>query len=79
LVAIIASPVEWITATIGYFLFVISSLQALTEVMTVLVRILPDLIPPYIWMVLVSALAGFGLLWTISIWQFSRTAQGVSA
>ena len=79
LVAIIASPVEWITATIGYFLFVISSLQALTEVMTVLVRILPDLIPPYIWMVLISALAGFGLLWTISIWQFSRTAQGVSA
>ena len=79
LYAVITSPVEWITATIGYFLFIVSSLQALTEAMTVLLRILPDFIPPYMWMVLVSALAGFGLLWTISIWQFSRTPQGVSA
>jgi hypothetical protein len=79
LYAVITSPVEWITATIGYFLFIISSLQALTEVMTVLLRILPDFISPYMWMVIVSALAGFGLLWTISIWQFSRTPQGVSA
>ena len=30
-------------------------------------------------LVFLSALAGFGLLWTISIWQFSRTPQGVSA
>lgn len=79
LYAVITSPVEWITATIGYFLFFISSLQALREVMTVLLRILPDFISPYMWMVIVSALAGFGLLWTISIWQFSRTPQGVSA
>ena len=79
LYAVITSPVEWITATIGYFLFVVSSLQALTEVMTVLLRILPDFIPPYMWMVFISALAGVGLLWTISIWQFSRTPQGVSA
>jgi hypothetical protein len=79
LYAVFTSPVEWITATIGYFLFFVSSLQALTEAMTVLLRILPDFIPPYMWMVLVSALAGFGLLWTISIWQFSRTPQGVSA
>jgi hypothetical protein len=79
LYAVITSPVEWITATIGYFLFAVSSLQVLTEVMTVLLRILPDFISPYMWMVIVSALAGFGLLWTISIWQFSRTPQGVSA
>lgn len=79
LYAVITSPVEWITAAIGYFLFFVSSLQAFTEVMTVLLRILPDFIPPYMWMMLVSALAGFGLLWTISIWQFSRTPQGVSA
>ena len=79
LYAFISSPVEWITTAISYFLFVITSLQALTQVMTVLARILPDFIPPYMWMVLISALAGFGLLWTISIWRFSRTPQGVSA
>jgi hypothetical protein len=75
----LASPVEWITVVVGYFLFAINSLQALREVVTVLARIAPDFIPPYIWMVLVSALAGLGLLWIISIWRFSRTPQGVSA
>ena len=76
--AFISSPVEWITTAIGYFLFVITSLQALTQVMTVLARILPDFIPPYMWMMLVSALASFGLLWIISIWRCSRKPQGVS-
>jgi hypothetical protein len=75
----LSSPVEWITTGIGYFLYVLTSMQALTQIMTVLARILPDFIPPYMWMVLISALAGFGLLWTISIWRFSRTPQGVSA
>jgi hypothetical protein len=79
LYAVITFPAQWITAVIGYLLFVVGSVQAITQVMTVLVRILPDFIPPYIWMVLISALAGFGLLWTISIWRFSRTPQGVSA
>ena len=77
--AFILSPVEWITTGIGYFLFVITSMQALTQIMAVLAHILPDIIPPYVGMVIVSALAGFGLLWTISIWRFSRTPQGVSA
>jgi hypothetical protein len=75
----ILSPVEWITTAISYFLFIVTSLQALTQVMTVLARILPDFLSPYIWMVLISALAGFSLLWTISIWRLSRSPQGVSA
>jgi hypothetical protein len=79
LFAFFSAPVEWVTAAIGYFLFVVTSLQALTEVMAVLLRMVTEFIPPYIWMVLVSALAGIGLLWTISIWQFSRAPQGVSA
>ena len=77
--AFITSPAEWITAMVGYFLFFTSSIQALTEVIAVLFRVLPDFVPPYMWMVFVSALAGLGLLWTISIWQFSRAPQGVSA
>jgi hypothetical protein len=79
LFALVNEPVAWVTTAIGYFLFIVTSLQALTEVMAVLLRMAPDFIPPYIWMVLVSTLAGLGLLWTISIWQFSRTPQGVSA
>lgn len=76
----ISAPVEWITVIIGYFLFAVTSLQALTEVVSVMIRIVADFMPPYVWMVLVSALAGFGLLWIISIWRLSnRAPQGVSA
>jgi len=79
LFAFFSSPVEWVMAAIGYFLFIVISLQALTEVMTVLLRMTAAFISPYVWMVLVSTLAGLGLLWTISIWRFSRKPQGVSA
>jgi hypothetical protein len=79
LFAFLNAPVKWVTAGIGYFLFIVTSLQALTEVAAVLLRMMTNFVPPYIWMVLLSALAGLGLLWTISIWQFSRTPQGVSA
>jgi hypothetical protein len=74
----ITSPVEWLTIVIGYFLFIITSMLALTQIMAVLAHILPGFIPPFMWMIILSALAGFGLLWTISIWRFSRTPQGVS-
>jgi hypothetical protein len=77
--AFISSPAEWITAAISYFLFFITSVFALTQILSVLAHVLPDIIPAYIWMVTISALAGFVLLWTISIWRFSRTPQGVSA
>ena len=79
LFAFLSAPVEWVTAGIGYLLFLLTSLQALTEVIAVLLRMATDFIPPYVLMVIVSALAGLGLLWTISIWQFSRTPQGVTA
>lgn len=79
LYAVITSPVEWLSAAIGYFLFVVSSMQALTEALTVLARILPEFIPPYIWMVIVSTLASLCLLWIISIWRLSSAPQGVSA
>ena len=79
LIAFIREPVEWVTTAIGYFLFIVTALHALTGVVTVLVRMAPDFIPPYVWMVLLSTLAGLGLLWTISIWRFSRTPQGASA
>ncbi len=78
LYAVITSPVEWLTMIIGYFLFVITSLQAFAEVFSVLARVAPNFIPPYVWMVILSAFAGLGLLWAISIWRFARVPRGVS-
>lgn len=74
----LAAPIEWLTAVVGYLLFIFTSLQALAEVFQVFTRILPNFIPPYAWMIIFSAMAGFSLLWTVSIWRFARRPQGVN-
>lgn len=77
--AFIAAPVEWLTAAVGYFLFMFTSMQAFSEIIRVLSRMVPNFIPPYAWMVLISSLAGLGLIWIVSIWRFARKPQGVTA
>ena len=74
----ISAPVEWATSLIGFALFVITSIQAFAEAFSVIVKAVPGFLPPYAWMVFISAIAGAGLLWTISIWRFTRAPQGVS-
>jgi len=77
LLALINSPAQWITIVIGYMLFIVTSVQTMADVAIVFLRVVPGFIPSYIWMAFVSALAGFGLLWTVSIWRFSRLPRGV--
>ena len=72
LLALINSPGQWITILIGYLLFIVTSAETMADVLLVFLRVVPGFIPPYIWMVMISALAGLGLLWAVSIWRFSR-------
>jgi hypothetical protein len=74
-----SSPVEWLIAAASYFLYIVSSLQAFSEIVGVIARMLPGFLPPYAWMVMLSALSGMGLLWIVSIWRFARRPQGVTA
>ena len=74
---VLDSPAGWITLLLSYILFIVSSVQAMTEVGSVLLRVVPGFVPPFVWMVLASALAGISLLWTVSIWRFTRVPQGV--
>lgn len=77
--AFISAPVQWLTAAVGYFLFMFTSLQAFSEIVKVLSGMVPSFVPPYAWMVLVSTLGGLGLIWIVSIWRFARKPQGVTA
>jgi len=74
-----AAPGQWLTLAVGYFLFFSTSIQAIVEALFVFARVLPNIIPPYIWMIIISALAGFGLLGSVSIWRLTRLPQGVSS
>lgn len=77
--AFAAAPIQWLTMSVGYFLYFATSIRALGEALLVFVRVLPNIIPPYIWMIVISGLAGFGLLGSVSIWRFTRLPQGVSS
>jgi hypothetical protein len=73
----LGSPAEWISAMVGFLLSLISMADAIGDIGSILLRVLPDFIPPFAWLVFVSALSGFGLLWAVSIWRFSRFSRGV--
>ena len=75
----IASPFQWFISITGYFLYTIASLKAIGEILSVLARVVTDFMPPYAWMVLLSAFSGMALLWLVSIWRFARRARGVIA
>ena len=74
---VLRSPAEWITLAVGYFLFLITFVQTIGEAGQVMLRVLPEFVSPFGWMVLFSTLAGLGLLWSVSIWRFTRLPQGV--
>lgn len=74
-----SNPVEWFITAASYFLYIFTSLQAFGEVASVLLRMIPDFLPPYAWMVILSTLSGAALLWIVSIWRFARRPQGVPA
>jgi hypothetical protein len=72
-----ASPAQWITALVQWGLYVFTTLQATAQAGAVILKVITDFLPPFAWMVLISALGGLGLLWSVSIWRFIRVPQGV--
>jgi hypothetical protein len=72
LASFFASPATWITSLIEWGVFLITTLQAVAQAGSVILHVLPSFLSPFALMVLVSALAGIGLLWSVSIWRFAR-------
>lgn len=72
LASFFASPASGITSLVGWGVFLVTTLQALFRAGSVMLGVIPGFLPPFVWMVLVSALAGISLLWSVSIWRFTR-------
>ena len=75
----LASPATWIAALIDWFVFIFTTLQAVAQAGSVFLDVIPGFLPPFAWMVLLSAIAGFSLLWFVSLWRFTqqRVPRGV--
>jgi hypothetical protein len=74
-----ASPATWISAIAGWLIYVGTTLIALVDAGFVILSVIPKFLPPFVWMVVISTLAGVGLLWSVSIWRFAQRGvpQGV--
>jgi hypothetical protein len=79
LVSLIGSPAEWISAMVHALLFIYTTVMAVVGAGSVLFRVLPGFVPPFVWLVLFSTLSGFALLWSVSIWRLMRRPQGVTS
>jgi hypothetical protein len=77
LFAFLSSPAAWIAGLVEWGIFLITTFQAMSQAGEVLLQILPGFVPPFAWMIILSALAGISLLWVVSIWRFTRVPQGV--
>lgn len=72
----LASPSGWITAVVMFFLSLMEMARAVGLIGSIFLRVLPGFIPPFGWMVILSALGGFALLWSVSLWRFTRFVKG---
>lgn len=76
-ISFVASPATWITAFVEWGVFLITTLNAMFQAGSVMLRIVPGFLSPFVWMIVVSAVAGLSLLWSVSIWRLVRVPQGV--
>ena len=72
LASFFAAPATWIFALVGWGIFLVTTLQAMAQAGSVLLDVVPGFLSPFAWMVLLSALAGISLLWSVSIWRFAQ-------
>ncbi len=72
----LASPAGWIAALVNFFLTLADMARAIGDIGSIFLRVLPGFIPPFGWMIILSTLGGFALLWTVSLWRFTRFVKG---
>jgi hypothetical protein len=77
LLAFFSAPATWISAVVDWAVFIFTTIQALAQAGSVFLDVVPEFLSPFAWMILLSAMAGISLLWSVSIWRFVRVPRGV--
>ena len=67
-----ASPAAWLSSAVGWLVFLGTTIVALLEAGSVIMSVIPKFFPPFVWMVVISTLAGVSLLWSVSIWRLAQ-------
>jgi len=72
LLSFLSSPAGWVSAAVSWLVFIGTTIFALFEAGLVILSVLPNFMPPFIWMMIISTVAGVTLLWSVSIWRFAQ-------
>ncbi|HSL44462.1 MAG TPA: hypothetical protein VK897_13580 [Anaerolineales bacterium] len=72
LATFLASPATWIAALIDWGVYFVTTLRAMAQASSVFLDVIPGFLPPFAWMVMISAAAGLALLWFVSIWRLAQ-------
>jgi hypothetical protein len=72
LVAVIQNPTDLLVSWALTFAAASGWVEALVQAGAVIARVVPSFVPPYVWMILFSAVSGLVLLWGVSLWRFTR-------
>ena len=71
------SPVNLLASWLSYLVSLWASLQAMEQVSSALLQVIPSFIPAYVWLVILLAGGGTGLLWAFSLRKFTNSMRGV--
>lgn len=74
---LIQSPVNLVSSWFSSLTTFWASLQALAEAGLVLFKVAPGFVPSYIWLVILLAAGGWGLVWVVSFIKINKLTQGV--
>ncbi len=75
LLTFLSAPATWIAILVQWGVFIVTTVEALAQAGSVFLQIIPNLLSPFAWMVVLSAVAGVSLLWAVSIWRFVRVPR----
>jgi hypothetical protein len=76
LITFFSSPATWISTLVEWGVYLITTLRAMGQAGFVILDVIPGFLSPFMWMILLSTMAGISLLWSVSIWRFVRAPQG---
>jgi len=77
LATVAQSPSGILSDWLMYLSRLFLNLQAIGQALSVLWKVVPGFVPPYVWVLALTVLGGLGLLWVVSLRKFTRIPQGV--
>lgn len=72
-----ADPAQALTVWATNLIVLVTSAQVYGQAGAALIRVLGGMVPAFIWMIMLSALAGAATLWSFTIWKTTQVTRRV--